>query len=257
MVASLSVTSDLTRGHPPGEAMRACLLATELARRAGLDPVRQSEVYYGTLLRFVGCAATSHEIAAALGGDDVAVRAAGDLIDPTVPGQAQRFLAGLGVSAGQLRALGGPAGVARLRAEGARADCEVGAGLARRLRLPDEVGRAILDAFERYDGHGVPGGRAGDGITLAARFAAVGFTAIMVSPRGSRGPRRPGGPGSWRAAGRGSRQRKILRICDAGGARRKKAAAARRSWGGPAGHCRSSLTEGADHGQAQLAGSGR
>lgn len=36
VVAALSVTSDLTRGHPPGEAMRACLLATELARRAGL-----------------------------------------------------------------------------------------------------------------------------------------------------------------------------------------------------------------------------
>jgi hypothetical protein len=74
VVAALSVTSDLTRGHPPGEAMRACLLATELASRAGLDPARQGEVYYGTLLRFVGCAATSHEIAAALGGDDVAVR---------------------------------------------------------------------------------------------------------------------------------------------------------------------------------------
>ena len=65
VVAALSVTSDLTRGHPPGEAMRACLLATELARRAGLELVRQSEVYYGTLLRFVGCAATSHEVAAA------------------------------------------------------------------------------------------------------------------------------------------------------------------------------------------------
>ena len=37
VVAALSVTSDLTRGHPMGEAMRACLLATELARRAGLD----------------------------------------------------------------------------------------------------------------------------------------------------------------------------------------------------------------------------
>jgi ketosteroid isomerase-like protein len=35
VVAALSVTSDLTRGHPPGEAMRACLLTTELARRAG------------------------------------------------------------------------------------------------------------------------------------------------------------------------------------------------------------------------------
>ena len=35
VVAALSVTSDLTRGHPAGEAMRACLLATELARRDG------------------------------------------------------------------------------------------------------------------------------------------------------------------------------------------------------------------------------
>ena len=151
VVASLSVTSDLTRGHPPGEAMRACLLATEMARRAGLDLIRQSEVYYGTLLRFVGCAATSHEVAAALGGDDVAVRAAGDLIDPTVPGR-RSGSAGLGVSAGQERALGGPAGVARLKAEGARADCEVGAGLAGRLRLPETAGTA-------QDGRRVPSRR--------------------------------------------------------------------------------------------------
>ena len=156
VVAALSVASDLTRGHPPGEAMRACLLATELARRAGLDRVRQGEVYYGTLLRFAGCAATSHEIAAAFGGDDIVVRARGDLIDPTVPAEAMQFLAGLGVDAEGLRVLGGAEGVARLKAEGARADCEVGAALAGRLRLPEAVGRAVLDAFERFDGCGVP-----------------------------------------------------------------------------------------------------
>jgi hypothetical protein len=75
VVAALSVVSDLARGHPPGEAMRACLLATELARRAGLDAGRQVEVYYGTLMRFAGCAATSHEIAAVFRGDDIVVRA--------------------------------------------------------------------------------------------------------------------------------------------------------------------------------------
>lgn len=184
VVAALSVTSDLTRGHPPGEAMRACLVATELARRAGLDHIRRAEIYYGTLLRFVGCAATSHEIAAAFGGDDVAVRARGDLIDPTVPAEALGFLADLGVDAERLRALGGPAGVGRLKAEGARADCEVGAGLAGRLRLPSAVGRAVLDAFERFDGHGVPGGRSGDQIAEAARFAAVGFAAVMFDAVG-------------------------------------------------------------------------
>ena len=106
VVAALSVTSDLTRGHPPGEAMRACLLGTELARRAGLDSGRRSDVYYTCLLRFAGCAATSHEIAVALGGDDIVVRARGDLIDPTRPAEALRFLAGLGHGADRLRILG-------------------------------------------------------------------------------------------------------------------------------------------------------
>jgi hypothetical protein len=179
VVSALSVTSDLTRGHPPGEAMRACLLATELARRAGLDRVGQGEVYYGTLLRFAGCAATSHELAAVFGGDDIVVRARGDLIDPAVPAEAMRFLADLGVGAERLRILGGAAGVARIKAEGARADCEVGAGLAGRLRLPEAVRRAVLDAFERFDGCGVPAGRSGDEVAEAARFAAVGYAAVM------------------------------------------------------------------------------
>ena len=118
VVAALSVVSDLARGHPPGEAMRACLLATELAGRAGLDEARRGEVYYGTLMRFAGCAATSHEIAAVFGGDDIVVRARGDLIDPAEPREALEFLTGLGVDAARLQALGGPAGVARLKAEG-------------------------------------------------------------------------------------------------------------------------------------------
>jgi HD-GYP domain-containing protein (c-di-GMP phosphodiesterase class II)/DNA-binding CsgD family transcriptional regulator len=179
VVAALSVASDLTRGHPPGEAMRACLLATELSRRAGLDEVRRGEVFYGTLLRFAGCAATSHEIAAALGGDDIVVRARGDLVDPTQPAELLRFLAVLGEGGEPLPILGRPSDLARLKAEGARADCEVGAGLTRRLGLPEAVGRAVLDSFERFDGCGVPAGRAGDEVAEAARFAAVGYAAVM------------------------------------------------------------------------------
>jgi len=184
VVAALSVVSDLARGHPAGEAMRACLLATELARRAGLDEHCQSEVYYGTLMRFAGCAATSHEIAAVFGGDDIVVRARGDLIDPTEPGEALEFLAGLGVDAVRLRALGGPAGVGKLKAEGARADCEVGADLTARLGLPDAVRRAVLDSFERFDGRGVPVGRAGAEVAEASRFAAVGYAAVMFDAVG-------------------------------------------------------------------------
>jgi hypothetical protein len=141
-------------------------------------------VYYGTLMRFAGCAATSHEIAAVFGGDDIVVRARGDLIDPAEPGEAVEFLAGLGVDAVRLRALGGPAGVAKLKAEGARADCEVGADLTARLGLPEAVRRAVLDSFERFDGLGVPAGRAGAEVAEASRFAAVGYAVVMFDAVG-------------------------------------------------------------------------
>ena len=126
VVAALSVTSDLTRGHPPGEAMRACLLATELARRAGLDRSAGRRVLR-RLMRFAGCAATSHEAAAALGGDDIAVRSRGDLIDATRPagGAAVPGRAGPGVE--RLRMLARAPRVAAIVEESARADCEVGA----------------------------------------------------------------------------------------------------------------------------------
>jgi HD-GYP domain-containing protein (c-di-GMP phosphodiesterase class II)/DNA-binding CsgD family transcriptional regulator len=182
VVAALSVTSDLTRGHPPGEAMRACLLATELARRTGIPDHRTSDVYYAGLLRFAGCAATSHEIATAFGGDDIVVRAQGDLIDPSVPAELLPFLASLGLDV--QRVPGGIAAVAEVKAEGARADCEVGADLTRRLRLPESVSSAVLDGFERYDGHGVPAGRAGTEVAEAARFAAVGYAAVMFDAVG-------------------------------------------------------------------------
>jgi HD-GYP domain-containing protein (c-di-GMP phosphodiesterase class II) len=184
VVAALSVTSDLTRGHPAGEAMRACLLATELAHRAGLGDGRVADVYYAALLRFAGCAATSHEIAGRFDGDDVTVRARGDLMDPTRPAEALRFLAGLGDGIDRVRMLSRAAGAAKFFAEGARADCEVGAGLTRRLHLPDAVARAVLDGFERFDGRGAPAGKRGADVAEAARFAAIGFAAVMFDAVG-------------------------------------------------------------------------
>jgi HD-GYP domain-containing protein (c-di-GMP phosphodiesterase class II)/DNA-binding CsgD family transcriptional regulator len=181
VIAALSVTSDLTRGHPPGEAMRACLLATELARRAGHDSTFLSDVFYGTLMRFAGCAATSHEAAAALGGDDIVVRARGDLMDPTHPAEALRFLAGLGHGGGKLRVLAMAPRMGAVVTEATRADCEVGAQLTRRVGLPESVSQAVLCAFERYDGKGSPSGLAATDISAAARFAAVGFAAVMFN----------------------------------------------------------------------------
>ena len=114
-----------------------------------------------------------------IGGVVAALSVASDLTRGHQPGEAMRFLAELGVDSGRLRILGGVAGVARTKAEGARADCEVGAALAGRLWLPEAVSRSVRDAFERFDDHGVPAGRAGGEIEVGARFAAVGYAAVM------------------------------------------------------------------------------
>jgi hypothetical protein len=92
-------------------------------------------------MRFAGCAATSHEIAAVSGGDDTAVLARGELI-LTEPGEALEFLAGLGVDAVRLRALGGQAGVGRPKRYRAVAAARVprpsaGLPLCERARLAD------------------------------------------------------------------------------------------------------------------------
>lgn len=184
VVAALSVTSDLTRGHPVGEAMRSCLVATELARRSGLSAPRQSEVFYSTLMRFSGCAATSHESAAHFGGDDIAVRAKGDLTDTANTAEAVRFLAGLGSGTEKLKVLARIPRVPGLVTEAARADCEVGAGLVALLGLPAVVSDSVLCAFERYDGKGVPAGRSGHDVPEPARFAAVGYAVAMFDAVG-------------------------------------------------------------------------
>jgi HD-GYP domain-containing protein (c-di-GMP phosphodiesterase class II) len=74
--------------------------------------------------------------------------------------------------------------VGRLKAEGARADCEVGADLTARLGLPEPVRRAVLDSFEHFDGYGVPAGRSGTEVAEASRFAAVGYAAVMFDTVG-------------------------------------------------------------------------
>jgi HD-GYP domain-containing protein (c-di-GMP phosphodiesterase class II) len=93
-------------------------------------------------------------------------------------------LASLGQGIERLRILGRAPGAAKLHSEGARADCEVGAHLTQRLRLPHAVGRAVLDGFERFDGRGAPAGKAGPEIAEAARFAAVGYAAVMFDAVG-------------------------------------------------------------------------
>jgi HD-GYP domain-containing protein (c-di-GMP phosphodiesterase class II) len=181
-LAALSIATDLARGRPAEEAVRACLAATALADELGFSRDEASSAYWTTLLRSIGCTATSHEYAALLGGDDIVVRHAADAADLTVPGEAFAFFAELTRSTpARARLVRGAALAARARGvarEGARADCEVGARLAARVGLEAAVETSLRDSFERWDGKGLPDGRRGDAIAPAARLAAVAHAAV-------------------------------------------------------------------------------
>jgi len=183
LLAALSLVTDLARGRPGDDALRACLIATRLAERLGVSRSDMCDVYYTTLLRFVGCTAPSHEYTQALGGDHVVVRGLGDMSDMTNPREALRFLATFSSGlpawrrpAAFVSALGRAPAAGK---EGIRADCEVGVRMAHRFRLSQGVADALYQVFERWDGHGPPRGLAGEAIAPPARFAAVSFAAAM------------------------------------------------------------------------------
>ena len=151
VLAALSLATDLARGHPPEEAMRACLLAVHVGRRLGLADSDLNDVYYATLLRFVGCTATSTDYALAFAGDDVDVRRGGYLWSLTRRAGVTRPLQ-------FARILSHGAAVAQA---GAAADCEVGARLVSRFGCSPGVQTALLHSFERWDGRGAPLERTG------------------------------------------------------------------------------------------------
>ena len=184
LLTALSLISDLGMGNPPETAMRGCLIATSLARRLGLDDRSAADVYYTTLLRYVGCTAPAHEQAFLAGGDDIGLRARSAPIDSSRPGEAIKFMllqSGRGVPPlERARQLANRIVHPRMEQQMKTADCEVASSTARRLGLPIGVQRALHEIFERWDGRGVPNGIGGEQITLPARFAQVVTLAVLL-----------------------------------------------------------------------------
>ena len=75
LMAALSLATDLGMGQPLEQALRTCLIALRLGTLAKLPADELPAVYYGALLRFLGCTADRHETARVT-GDDIAFRRA-------------------------------------------------------------------------------------------------------------------------------------------------------------------------------------
>src|SRR5512138_427915 len=95
LMAALSLATDLGMGQPLEFALSSCALSVRLGEALGLAEEELRDVYYQALLRYIGCNAETHMLAAIV-GDELALRtevAAVDTGRPTeVLGLMARFI---------------------------------------------------------------------------------------------------------------------------------------------------------------------
>lgn len=175
LLVGLSAVTDLGMGMPMGDAARTCLLACWLAEEAYLPDPEVRSVFYTSLLLHVGCTAYSHEAAQHF-ADELVVKRASMVTNFNNPSDVVfRYLPSItrGAPDGdRLRSLRSGLIHGRAITEGyARTNCEVGAGMARRLDLSADVETGLLHIFEWWNGKGHPRRLRGEEIALTGSAA--------------------------------------------------------------------------------------
>jgi len=173
LVATLSLVADLGMGRPMERVLRQTVVAMRLGAAARMDEATCASAYYTSLLTWVGCAVDTAEVAA-LFGDEMELYAETHEDD----------LGGVSLAVFVARHLGrGRSGFHRIGMVGAflatagrsarrlmEEHCQEASDLAGWLELGPAVCEPLLQAFERWDGRGVPGLAGADGLAPAIRL---------------------------------------------------------------------------------------
>ncbi len=174
VMAALSHALDISDGHPAGHATRTCLIGMRVADEIDLDTADRSALFYGLLLKDLGCSSNAARLSSLYGADDHVAKRNAKRIDQTRLPEALVYI---------VRNSGGFRDLVRVLAAGAKTmrevtetRCERGAEIARMLELPEETAQTIYSIDEHWDGKGHPHGLAGDEIPLLARIACLAQT---------------------------------------------------------------------------------
>src|SRR5581483_9398470 len=165
VMAALSLATDLGMGQPLDFALCSCLLATRLGEALRLREDDLRDAYYYALLRYVGCTAETHVLAAFF-GDELALRQDFATLDL---GNTPEMLSFIFRHVREAHAGQPPLHFARLVAQGLVAarsvtkrefsgHCEVAQRLATRLGFGQGIVEALGQLYERWDGRGLPKG---------------------------------------------------------------------------------------------------
>jgi HD-GYP domain-containing protein (c-di-GMP phosphodiesterase class II) len=173
LVATLSLVSDLGMGRPMERVLRQTVIAMRLADDAEVGPEVSAATYYTSLLTWVGCATDTSELAE-LFGDETHLFA--ESHDDDLPPMAMAMFVAkhLGYGSSRLRRIGM---VGKFLATAGRdvqkvmeSHCQSASDLAGRLELGESVTAPLIQAFERWDGKGVPGRAGKDELAPAIRL---------------------------------------------------------------------------------------
>ncbi|MBM3926208.1 MAG: HD domain-containing protein [SAR202 cluster bacterium] len=182
VVGSLSLATDLGNGQPLETALSCTLVAMGLGKAMGLSAADLEAVYWGGLLRFIGCTSTSVE-ESSFSGDDLELRSALLSADFSDGSDIQRRISqGLGRQLSPARRARAVQSFLQRGPEIApsvlAAHCEVAVRLASRLGMPPTVQAAVNTYHERWDGGG-PKRLYGESIPLATHV--LDFAEVAVA----------------------------------------------------------------------------
>jgi HD-GYP domain-containing protein (c-di-GMP phosphodiesterase class II) len=188
LTGAVARAADAGTGFPPETSLRLCVVAVALARAVGLSEEEIRDVYHAALLRHAGCTSSAHE-ETSVAGDELQLRSTIALGDPGSPGDMlPRLLRGIASGQAVTKRV---RTVATLLArapsvlpQALRGRCEVAVRFAVRLGLGSRVERALDEAFERWDGKGLPRGRKGQEVSLAARIVSLAELAASYAAVG-------------------------------------------------------------------------
>jgi HD-GYP domain-containing protein (c-di-GMP phosphodiesterase class II) len=177
LICSISLATDLGTGQPMEHALRTCLLSQRAGEALDLEPSHRRELYYVSLLRFLGCTSEAAADARFTEGSEIELYAG---LAPVLMGRQTEMLAWMLRHLGEdrpaprrarlvLSALSDTGGMDRSIA----AHCEAGQRLAARLGMDEGVVSALALAFERWDGKGYPNRVPGDQIPASVRVSVV------------------------------------------------------------------------------------
>ncbi len=181
VMSALSTALDLTEGQPPGHASRSCLIGMRIARQIGLPEHELGPLFYGLLLKDLGCSSNAAKMCWLFGADERIVKKDLKLVNWTKATECLKFsLSHVAPQANPLQKALQMATMARAGEKGARdlveTRCHRGADIARELGFPELTSEAITALDEHWNGKGHPYGLSGEEIPLLSRIMGLAQT---------------------------------------------------------------------------------